>query len=670
MKLLKYILDFFKTMRMETVENNKIEHPIRDGIFNYLNMKTSGALLVTGDWGCGKTYFFKNYLFKDIKTNTYFTPIMVSLFGIKELKELPERVLYAYLDTVDKNETSFGKLTQFAKNIAEALPKVSEYIDINTLLGSGDGLYRIIPNKVLICFDDIERAIEVIDINEMLGVINELVENKGYKVVVVANESFITEKERNKDGKKGKQLIFKEKVIEKTLVYVPNIITVFKEIALSYNNPDFLDFMSDTYIVKSISPTDESLINFPKLKKQLSNIRTLKFAIEHFYAIFLLYNTNGKSYKEDSIIKRKLRNYWTFILAVSIEYKLNNLSFEDNRTLATYQNVVNMELDLGDKDEVSFEELEEEGEDKQEKNKQDEQYANVFFKKFFLRISEEPIFHKVLYDYVTAGIKVDYKLLDESMNQKINIKDNKVNPAHELLNQFLNGFWRFNNTEANEKLKALLDYIKEAKLENYNSYINATVYLYSFKELLEIEDETLKQEIKSGIAKFTEEVEVNHFVKIHTQMASSHLSDNTKWVCDYIMELIDSKINAETKIEEKELEAKFHSDLEEFLKVFLVSEQYSTPKYFGIPILDKFNLEKVKTRVQHLNPNDAMCLRTFIEERYIKTQMEQIKEENVFLEAIKEGLAKIDYSEKNMTNIIIRDHLKPMLNKALGIVEH
>ena len=126
----------------------------------------------------------------------------------------------------------------------------------------------------------------------------------------------------------------------------------------------------------------------------------------------------------------------------------------------------------------------------------------------------------------------------------------------------------------------------------------------------------------------------------------------------------------QTKIEEKELEAKFHSDLEEFLKVFLVSEQYSTPKYFGIPILDKFNLEKVKTRVQHLNPNDAMCLRTFIEERYIKTQMEQIKEENVFLEAIKEGLAKIDYSEKNMTNIIIRDHLKPMLNKALGIVEH
>ena len=137
---------------------------------------------------------------------------MVSLFGIKELRELPERVLYAYLDKVGKNISSFGKLTQFAKNIADALPIVNNYVDINKLLGTGDGLYRIIPNNVLICFDDIERAIDIIDINEILGVINELVENRDYKVIVVANEDFIKEKECHDNNK---QLVFKEKVIEK-----------------------------------------------------------------------------------------------------------------------------------------------------------------------------------------------------------------------------------------------------------------------------------------------------------------------------------------------------------------------------------------------------------------------------------------------------------------------
>ena len=58
-----------------------------------------------------------------------------------------------------------------------------------------------------------------------------------------------------------------------------------------------------------------------------------------------------------------------------------------------------------------------------------EQYANMFYKKFFLRISEEPIFHQSLYDFITAGIKVDYSILDENMNQKINFKDNKINPC-------------------------------------------------------------------------------------------------------------------------------------------------------------------------------------------------------------------------------------------------
>ena len=60
-----------------------------------------------------------------------------------------------------------------------------------------------------------------------------------------------------------------------------------------------------------------------------------------------------------------------------------------------------------------------------------------------------------------------------------------------------------------------------------------------------------------------------------------------------------------------------------------------------------------------------MCLRTFINERYIKMPVADIKEEIIFLEAIKEGLETIDFTEKKLTNIIIRDHLQPILNKAL-----
>jgi len=648
---------------MEVVVSNKMEHPVRDGVFNYLEMKTSGALLVTGDWGCGKTYFFKNSLFEEIKKDNSFIPVMVSLFGLKELRELPERVLYAYLDKMGKKITRFGKLTKMAKNFIEAIPFVKDYVDIGKLLGSGDGLYRIIPKNVLICFDDIERAIETIDFNEMLGVVNELVENKGYKVIVIANESFITKE----NG--GKHLVFKEKVIEKTLVYIPNVVSLFKEIASSYENPDFVDFMSDIDIIQSINPAEELLADFPSLRKCLSNIRTIKFAIGHFYPVFLFYNTNANLHKDDLIVRKKLKNCWIFILAVSIEYKLNNLSFEDNRGLDTYQNIANIDLDFGDEKEVVFSGLEESEEDKQEKSKKDKQYANLFFKKFFIRISEEPIFHKALYDFVTAGIEVDYMALEENMNQKINIKKGTINPAQELLNLFMNGYWKFRNSEINEKLNALLEYVKDAQLDSYVSYMNATVYLSAFKDLLYITDAALIHEIKSGINKFTDKAKVDYFVRTHIEMAGSQLSADRKWVYDYIMELIDSKMQIESEKEEEIIEEKFHKDLEGFVKDFLPTGLDSNPKYFNVPLLKNFNQEKVETKMQHLEPNDVMCLRTFIEGRYVKMPSGEIKEEVVFLRAIKDGLDKIDSTEKSMTNIIVKTLLNPMLDKALRIVE-
>ena len=36
---------------MEPINNNML-----DGIRNYLSMESTGALMVSGEWGCGKTY--------------------------------------------------------------------------------------------------------------------------------------------------------------------------------------------------------------------------------------------------------------------------------------------------------------------------------------------------------------------------------------------------------------------------------------------------------------------------------------------------------------------------------------------------------------------------------------------------------------------------------------
>ena len=54
-------------------------HPIIEGITNYINMNTSGALIITGYWGCGKTYFMKNEVIPQVKEKLHKEIIIVSL---------------------------------------------------------------------------------------------------------------------------------------------------------------------------------------------------------------------------------------------------------------------------------------------------------------------------------------------------------------------------------------------------------------------------------------------------------------------------------------------------------------------------------------------------------------------------------------------------------------
>jgi deoxyadenosine/deoxycytidine kinase len=57
-------------------------------------MDTNNAIMLNGNWGAGKTYYFKNILkdkisktpvFKEISKN--YRPILVSLFGLKSVEE-------------------------------------------------------------------------------------------------------------------------------------------------------------------------------------------------------------------------------------------------------------------------------------------------------------------------------------------------------------------------------------------------------------------------------------------------------------------------------------------------------------------------------------------------------------------------------------------------------
>ncbi len=92
-------------------------------IKEYCNLKNPvGALLLTGEWGCGKTYLIDHSLKKDLDSTHVI--IRISLFGISTVDELHNSVKKAWIQAKGGilNAVAFlGKLKTVAGKATEAV---------------------------------------------------------------------------------------------------------------------------------------------------------------------------------------------------------------------------------------------------------------------------------------------------------------------------------------------------------------------------------------------------------------------------------------------------------------------------------------------------------------------------------------------------------------------
>ena len=634
-------------------------HPIIEGISNYLEMKTTGALMITGHWGCGKTYFIKNEVIPYTQKVLGKNLIMVSLFGINDLSEIPERVLYAYWDAYGKDKTGFnlGRVADVIAKMADSIPKLKEYVDIDKMLGRGQGIYKLIPNDVIICLDDLERVVDSIDINNVLGVINELVENLEYKVIVIANEGFI----------KNNELIFKEKVVEKTLVFIPNIINIYQGIVLSYNDEQFTSYMLET-AVKLIDSKNALYIKSESYRKHVSNIRILKFAIEHFYCVFSYYEKHTDITSKNII--SKLNNYWTFILAISIEYKLNNISYEDDKTLSKYIHNALAKFDFDESEEdISFEDEIENTiskEEQEQKENIDSNFQKIFYKRYFITQDELPIFHPQLYAFITGAITPDFEKLDSEMDNTLTQFVRSTSPAHELLSSFMNGIWGFSNEEVEARLNDLFVFVTEGQFDDYVSYLNASLYLLNYNKLFSKTTAEIITGIQNGIKIYSDKIEITYFVKSNLRMVESHISPSVKIIYDYIDTLISQKEEQQDKKEQELVEQNFIENIKSVVEDCMCIPYGTTPKYVNYPILKYIRKKTIIDKINNAEPIDIYWLFTLLQERYEKGLPEIAKEEIPFLLSLKDAINQLDIDSPKLSNVLIKSHLLPKIDNILG----
>ena len=170
-----------------------------ESILDYIRAEyTDYAIMINGEWGSGKTYFWNHKIKPKIEAmqvnGKKLTPIYMSLYGISNLEEISKKIFIETTQLMDKNLKKFmgasgvGSIPEYAKT----------GLDMANFFGvtqNGDRLdyaqFFSTDDKVL-CFDDLERAnVDVIDI---LGYINNFVEHDHIKTIIICNEKELSTK--------------------------------------------------------------------------------------------------------------------------------------------------------------------------------------------------------------------------------------------------------------------------------------------------------------------------------------------------------------------------------------------------------------------------------------------------------------------------------------------
>lgn len=668
-------------MIMEPINNNML-----DGIRNYLSMESTGALMVSGEWGCGKTYHIEKVIIPTLRQEGW-NPVKVSLFGIESVNEMPLRIADNYKrpenNEVDgtKKEKKKSWLSSLGKEKAgKALAKgaqfaskiswLGNFVDVETLVNNNSGLlYKLIPTeKTVIILDDIERVIDIIDVHTLLGAINELVEQRGYKVVVIANNSYMQQKSEAK-------LVFKEKVIEKTLVYEPDVVSIFKELCgKGYSSP-FTAFMTAQKAVEVIDPSYPSYKEDKGLQVELHNIRILKFALAHFSKIYEVCNAFLKDENKDTA-DSFLLSLWACTVGVAIEYKKDRLTYKDRLQFAQYVELSSIDWEFGDDDwkaDGLFDETQEDEEQEKQKEEKQCEYTNrritYIFKKLVKVHNFPVIVSPQIFDFVTAGMSLDKEGLKAVWEgYKGLVERNSISPAYALLQKFMHSPWNMSNEEMADAVMQLVKYVEEGKFCDNMAYVNSATYLQHFCSLTSLSLEDMQTKIISGIDKMYESIDTPNLLdKLNLDVVETEIPEESRWVVRYEREKMDkiTKANLDTDI--KEVLRQFNEDLPTLANRLTI--QYGdtkTPDFLSYPILSHIPMEYIIDKVNKIRPKEVMALDHILNGRFLEYMAapKVYEAELTFVRNLEHALAQKNSNKTTYADILIEDHLKGVIEKV------
>ena len=468
---------------------------------------TDYAIMINGEWGSGKTYFWNHKIRNKIEAmqvnGKKYTTIYMSLYGISNLEEISKKIFIETTQLMDKN------LKRYMGSKGEKV--IPEYaktgLDMANFFGvtqNGDKIdyeeFFSTEDKVL-CFDDLERAnVDVIDI---LGYINNFVEHDHIKTIIICNEkelstklkssniemktfiaTYLLDKENKLNIKTDEPMVeriqdtieyvfdkandyerIKEKLIGETFEYAPEFTYIINGLLMRYERyPELIRFLR----------TNSNLITSTFNKSGTRNLRILKHALNDFKKIFDMVN---QSYPNTN--NRVLQTMLIFTIAISFEIKAGKVTKDKFKNIANNEEyraiLVSSRVFM---DNRQF-------------------YIKEFDNTYYYNFKADYRFFKFIEIYVRTRI-FDMKVFKDDMEVIRNTVDTDKLPGYKRL--LTEEYWKITDDQFPGVIEEVLDDVKNGKIKPIE-IVKIFAYFRHFvaNNLIDYDIETLESVFLNGI---------------------------------------------------------------------------------------------------------------------------------------------------------------------------
>ena len=641
-----------------------------DSILDYVRADyTDYAIMINGEWGSGKTYFWNHKIRNKIESlqlnGRKYTTIYMSLYGISNLEDISKKIFIETTQLMDKNMRKYmdshGQTTipEYAKTGLD----MANFFGVTQNGDKIDYASFFATNDKVLCFDDLERAnVDVIDI---LGYINNFVEHDHIKTIIICNEkelstklkssnlemktfiaTYLLDKEGNllkadkpmvEKMREKREYVFdkatdyeriKEKLIGETFEYAPRFNYIIDGLLMRYEgNQDLMRFLRE----------HTNLITSTFIKSGTRNLRILKHALNDFKKV---YENVNKFYPNTNL--RVLQTMLIFTIAVSFEIKAGKITkdkFVNINSNEEYKAILVSSRVLMD-------------------NRQF--YIKEFDNNYYFNFKSDYRFFKFIEIYVRTRI-FDMRAFKNDMEVIINTIDTEKLPGYKRL--LTEEYWKISDDQFPGIIEEVIEEVKKGSLKLIEIVKLFAYYSYFIRRgLIDYDMKTIKNTFIEGMDLAAQSSEYCDNLDEELSRIGIDVGDDMDEIINHFHEL------------NKELEDKmYRNKADEIFKCIPMKMELFYDKFanecMDKPIFNHYDAYQMFQRITCASNEDIVLIKEMLVDR-AKKHKDELEPEVNFIKKLKQVLEDYCKGKDVSIKIVMLKEFANDLNTILDLYKN